>query len=156
MKLCIQAWEETWLNLAGNVVLLKSILTSLPIYQNSILLAPKTIFNKIDTLLRRFLWEGGKQSERKLHLVSWEKIKNPILESDLQIRDIATQNLSLGAKILWNLISSKSCWSKEVLWKKYFSGKRIRCLECPPKVLKGSPILTLHLRSLDHFNYKLT
>jgi hypothetical protein len=49
MKIHIQAWGETWLNLAGKVVLLKSILTSLPIYQNSILLAPKTIVN------RRFL-----------------------------------------------------------------------------------------------------
>jgi hypothetical protein len=62
----------------------------------------------------------------------------------------------MGAKILWNLVSSKSSWRKEVLWKKYFLGKCIRCLECRPKVLKGSPILTLCLRSLDHFNSKLT
>jgi hypothetical protein len=62
MKLCIQAWGATWLNLAGKVVLLKSVLTSLPIYQNSILLAPKTIVNKIDTLLRIFMWEGGKEN----------------------------------------------------------------------------------------------
>jgi hypothetical protein len=151
LKARIQSWGATWLNLAGKIVLLKSVLTSLPIYQNSIMLAPKSIINKIDTLLRIFLWEGGRQTERKLHLVSWEKLKKTILEGGLQIRDVATQNLAMGEKILWSLVSSKSSWSKEVLWKKYFQGKRIRCLECPPKVLKGSPILTLCLRSLDHF-----
>jgi len=83
MKLRIQAWGATWLNLAGKVVMLKSILTSLPIYQKSILLVPTTIVNKINTLLRRFMWEGGKQTERKLHLVSWEKIKKSILEANL-------------------------------------------------------------------------
>jgi len=59
LKLCIQAWGETWLNLAGKVVPLKSILKSLSIYQNSILV-PKTIVNKIDTMLRIFMWEGRK------------------------------------------------------------------------------------------------
>lgn len=70
LKLCIQAWGATWLNLTGKVVLLKSILTSLPIYQNLILLAPKTIVIKIDVVLRRLMWEGGRKNERKLHLVS--------------------------------------------------------------------------------------
>ena len=55
MKLRIHAWEATWLNLAGKVVLLKYVLTSLPIYQNSILLAPKTMNLEIDGLLRIFL-----------------------------------------------------------------------------------------------------
>ena len=50
LKLRIQAWEATWLNLVGKVVMLKSFLISLPIYQNSILLAPKTITLKIDGL----------------------------------------------------------------------------------------------------------
>jgi hypothetical protein len=43
LKIHIQAWGETWLNLAGKVVLFKSVWTSLPFYQNSILLTPKTI-----------------------------------------------------------------------------------------------------------------
>ena len=62
LKLCIQAWGATWLNLARKVVLLKSILTSLPIYQNSILLAQNTITLKIDGLLRRFLWGGERNN----------------------------------------------------------------------------------------------
>ena len=115
LKLCIQAWGATWLNLAGKMVLLKSVLNSLPIYQNSILLSPKSITLKIGGLLRIFLWQGGRKNERKIHLVSCDKIKKPILEGGLHIRDVATQNFAMGAKLLWNLISRKSSWSKQVL-----------------------------------------
>lgn len=59
LKLRIQAWGATWLNNAGKVVLMKSILTSMPLYQRSIMLAPKTFISKMNSLLRRFLWEGG-------------------------------------------------------------------------------------------------
>jgi hypothetical protein len=63
MKIRIQAWGANWLNIAGKVVLMKSVLISLSIYQNSILLAPKSFINKMEGMLRRFLWEGGKQNE---------------------------------------------------------------------------------------------
>jgi hypothetical protein len=58
-----------------------------------------------------------------LHLVSWDKVKSPLLEGGLQIRDLANQNSALGSKILWNIVSGKLSWSKRVLWKKYFQGQ---------------------------------
>ena len=91
---------------------MKSVLISLPIYQNSILLALKTFVSNLEGMLRRFLWEGGKQNERKLHLVSWDKVKKPLMEGGLQIQDIANQNLSLGVKLLWNIVLGNSSWSK--------------------------------------------
>ena len=85
LKIRIQAWGAAWLNLAGKVTLLKSVLSSIPVYHNTILLPPKSFISKVDTLLRIFLWEGGKNNERRLHLVSWDKIKKPILEGGLQV-----------------------------------------------------------------------
>lgn len=121
-KLRIQAWGASWLNNVGKVILMKSVLTSLPVYQNSILLAPKTFISKVDGLLRIFLWEGGKNNERRLHLVNWDTIKKPFLEGGLQMYDVAAQNLSLGFELLWNIVSRNPSWSKIVLWKKYFHG----------------------------------
>ena len=72
LKNKIQAWGASWLNKAGKIILINSVLTSLPIYQCSVLLAPKTITNKIEELLRCFLWEGGRNNEKKMHLASWE------------------------------------------------------------------------------------
>jgi len=54
MKIRIQAWRANWLNIAGKVVLMKSILISLSIYQNSIMLAPKYFINKMEGMLRRY------------------------------------------------------------------------------------------------------
>ena len=87
--------------------MMNSVLTSLPIYHCLVLLAPKTITNKINELLRHFLWEGGRNNEKKLHLVSWDKVTKPKMEGALQIRDVAAQNLAMGGKILWNMITGK-------------------------------------------------
>jgi len=51
----IQNWGGRWLNLSGKIVLIKSILSSLSIFQCSDLLAPKGILEKISIALRSFL-----------------------------------------------------------------------------------------------------
>eukprot|EP00253_Pinus_taeda_P035966 PITA_35966 len=155
IKTRIQAWGASWLNNAGKIILMKVVLSSLPLYQHSILLAPKTFINKMEVLLRRFLWEGGKNNERRLHLVKWDTIKKPFIEGGLQIRDLATQNLALGTKLLWDIVSGKLSWSKKVLWRKYFHGKRLRCLDQPPRTSKGSPIFKLCIKAMEHFSNKL-
>ena len=52
LKARIMAWGATWLNKAGKTILINYVLTSLPVYQASILLAPKGIVKDIDNLLR--------------------------------------------------------------------------------------------------------
>eukprot|EP00253_Pinus_taeda_P021837 PITA_21837 len=151
----IHAWGASWLNNAGKIILMKAVLSSLPLYQHSILLAPKTFINKMEVLLRRFLWEGGKNNERRLHLVKWDTIKKPFMEGGLQIHDLAAQNLALGTKLLWDIVSRKLNWSKKVLWRKYFHGKRLRCLDQPPRSSKGSPVFKICIKALEHFSHKL-
>ena len=143
------------MNNVGKVILMKSVLISLPVYQNSILLAPKTFISKVDGLLRRFMWEGGKNNERRLHLVNWDTIKKPFLEGGLQMRDLVAQNLALGSKLLWNIVSGNPSWSKRVLWKKYFHGHHLRCLDQPPRISKGSLVFKLCLTALKLFSHKL-
>eukprot|EP00253_Pinus_taeda_P012863 PITA_12863 len=104
----IQAWGASWLNNAGKVILMKSVLLSMPLYQNSILLAPKSFLSKLNNLLRRFLWEGGNNNDRRIHLVNWEILKRPLQEGGLHLRNLAAQNLALGSKILWNIVSGKA------------------------------------------------
>jgi hypothetical protein len=107
-------------------------------------------------MFRRFLWEGGKHSGRKLHLISWEKISKPILEGGLNFKNAHVQNLALGAKMLWNLTTGKPMWSKKALWKKYFRGPRERCIEHPILEKRGSPIFSLCQKTMPHFRPHLT
>jgi len=59
-KLKIQAWGFSWLNLAGKSVLIKVVLSSLLIFQFSVLLAPICILRKMEELIHIFFWKGGK------------------------------------------------------------------------------------------------
>ena len=81
-------------------MLIKSVLSSMPIFQSAILVAPKGNLTKIKSLLRIFLWKGGKHNENMLHLISWGKRSKPIIEGGLQVRDLRFQNLAMGAKII--------------------------------------------------------
>ena len=102
IKARVNSWGASWLNPAGKVFLIKALLSIIPIYQCSILLAPKGIISLIEKTCRSFLWNGGKQTRKKLSLVSWGGISMPLLGGGLQLRDLRRQNLALGAKILRN------------------------------------------------------
>ena len=103
----IQSWGANWLNTAGKTILLKVVLNSMPIYQSSIMLAPALVIHKMEGMLRKFLWEGGKGNEKKIHLISWKKIQKPRDEGGLQVRTLSSQNLALGAKLLWQIVARK-------------------------------------------------
>lgn len=131
-------------------------MASIPIYQSSMLLAPGSTIQKIEAMQRCFLWEGEKQTGRKLHLINWEKTSKPLLEGGLNFKKTRIQNLALGAKMLWNIVTGAPAWSKVALWKKDFRGSREHCIEYPCRDSKGSPIFTLCKKAMPHFNPHLT
>jgi hypothetical protein len=137
-------------------VLIKSVLASVPIYQNSLLLANGTTINQLEALQRRFLWEGGKQTSKRAHLISWDKVSKPLMEGGLSLKNVKVQNLALGAKLLWHIISGNPAWCKEALWKKYFNGPRRRCVEQQPTDQMGSPIFNLCRKVREQFASHLT
>ena len=72
----LSSWTFRTLNIAGRLVLIKSVLQAMPLYLFSILAAPKWILNKIKALQRNFLW-GSKGTNRKWALVQWSTICKP-------------------------------------------------------------------------------
>ena len=105
IKSKIKSWGGQWLTKAGKINLVKSVLSSLPIYQASFLLAPKMITERVSKLIHDFLWQGGKGSQRKFHLVKWDIVKIPLTEGGLQVRDPGLINLEMGGKFFWKLYS---------------------------------------------------
>ena len=55
LKAKIAFWGGQWLNKAGKLILIKVVLLAYPIFQSSLLLAPKSIFAQISKLLWDFL-----------------------------------------------------------------------------------------------------
>eukprot|EP00253_Pinus_taeda_P001754 PITA_01754 len=56
IKTKIATWGGFWLSKGGKVILIKSLLSALPVYQATFLLAPRNIMDHISKLLRDFLW----------------------------------------------------------------------------------------------------
>ena len=100
--------------------------------------------------------ERREKNENKLSLVSSENISKPWINGGLQIRNMEMQNLALGAKILWKIITRKSSWCKKALWKKYLSRSRLRSLDSPPRVRKGSVIYSILVKAFPFFSNRLT
>ena len=61
----INSWEKSWLNPAGKLILINSILYAYPIYACTISLAPNKIMKEFSKEIRRFLWQGGKLDNLK-------------------------------------------------------------------------------------------
>jgi hypothetical protein len=63
-------WGSQWLNPAGRVVLIKCVLSPLPLYISSAMLAPSGIMNQIAMNIQKELWLGGKYNSKKYHLAN--------------------------------------------------------------------------------------
>ena len=101
LKSKIASWVGQWLTKAGKLILIKAVLSALPIFQSSLLLSSKSISNRISKIPRDFLWNGGKGNQYKLHSVRWNILKKPIHEGVLQICDPGLTSIALRGKFNW-------------------------------------------------------
>jgi hypothetical protein len=138
IKSKLQQWGSQWLNPMGRVVLIKSILSTLPIFQCLVMLAPMGIMQQVARDIQKFLWQGGKTNTKKFHLVNWNTVRSLKDNGGLGIKDPMLMNIAMRAKILWHLTSRQLEWWKNVLVKKYFHGNRKWCLDSSLARVKGS------------------
>eukprot|EP00253_Pinus_taeda_P024757 PITA_24757 len=104
-------WAFRTLNMAGRIVLVKSVLQAIPIYPLSIMAVPLGICSKIREIMRKFIW-GGSNQQKKWALVSWNHLTERKQKGGLGLRDPERLNKVLGAKLWW-------CWLRggNDLWK---------------------------------------
>jgi hypothetical protein len=152
----MDSWGTRWLNLAGRVVLIKSVMSSLPLFQFSSLLAPKGAMKDMAQLICKFLWQGGKSNAKKFHLVNWNIVSSPKDSGGLGIRDPEVVNIAMGAKLLWRLITGRKEWWKSTIIKKYNLGARKRCLDSIPEGQPGTQIWKLFRASIPFFKENLS
>jgi hypothetical protein len=127
----ILQWGVRWLNPTGKIILIKSTLSSLTIFQCATLLAPKGVVDQISKLIKFFHFEGGKTNSKKFQLVNWSTVFFPLNHGGLAIRDPFFMNLALGEKFVWRIMSRPKEWWKSVLLFRYSNNPRSRCLDTP-------------------------
>jgi hypothetical protein len=112
-------WTHRFLTLPGRILLIKSVLSSMPLYLFSVLAAPKGILKKLRTLQRTFLW-GGATKEKKWALIAWEKLCKPKSYGGVGIKDPLHAGCALAAKLWWRWITNpEDFWAK--VWKNKYA-----------------------------------
>jgi hypothetical protein len=111
-------WTFRPLNIASWLVLLKSVLQTLPTYLFTILAAPKHVIRAIRNLQRNFLWHGH-QPNKKWALVNWDKLCMPKRQGGLGLRDSGKLNQVMGAKIWWHWLKTPTMAWAQIWTQKY-------------------------------------
>jgi hypothetical protein len=84
----LAGWWASLLNHQGRLVLVNSVLDSLPVYAMGAMQHPQGVIDALDAPRRAFLWAGGEHVTGAQCLVSWEKACLPKKEGGLGVRDL--------------------------------------------------------------------
>ncbi|XP_074315635.1 uncharacterized protein LOC141651839 [Silene latifolia] len=94
------SWKIELISKAGRVILIKSVLNSLPLFYMSIFQIPKGVLNQIINLQRRFYW-GNNIGRDVVPLINWNIIQLPKEMGGVGIGDLQIKYASLLFKWWW-------------------------------------------------------
>jgi hypothetical protein len=114
----LNSWENKFISFGGRIVLLNSILNSIPIFYMSFMKMPTQVWKKLVSIQRAFLW-GGLRSGKKISWVKWEVVCQEKCKGGLGVKDVRIMNLSLLAKWRWRIIQNEQSLWREVLEARY-------------------------------------
>ena len=101
----ISHWTNRLLSIGGCLVLIRSVLSSLPLYWMALVPIPSSILDKLKKLIFSFLW-GSSAKQKKFHLVDWHLLARPISLGGWGIKHLPSFSLSLRLKSFWNALNN--------------------------------------------------
>ncbi|XP_062103652.1 uncharacterized protein LOC133814746 [Humulus lupulus] len=102
----IRVWGSRNISFAGRVTLINSVLISIHSYWAQIMVIPKRVLKKINTICRYFLWRGIAESYTPGY-VAWEQLCKSKSEWGLGIRNSLLWNTIAIAKYVWAIASKQ-------------------------------------------------
>ena len=105
----LSSWNNKFLSFGGRLILLKSVLSSLPVYFLSFFKESTGIISSIESLFKRFFWGGG-EDFRKIAWVDWDSICLPKVYGGLGVRRLRGFHIALLGKWCWRLLDKEGLW----------------------------------------------
>ncbi|XP_075665346.1 uncharacterized protein LOC142635011 [Castanea sativa] len=112
-------WKEKLLLKASKEVLIKVVAQAIPTYTMSCFKIPNKLCEEITSLIRSFWW-GHCKDERKMALISWEKLCTPKACGGMGFKKLKQFNLAMLTKQEWRLQSGKYSLMYRVFKARYF------------------------------------
>ncbi|KAL0454967.1 UNVERIFIED_CONTAM: putative ribonuclease H protein [Sesamum latifolium] len=113
-------WEHCHLSYGDRLQLIRSVLSSMPIYLLQVLNPPISTIQKLEQIFAKYFWSSNTQ-QRKIHWTKWYNICFPIDEGDLGIRNLRDMITAFSYKLWWRLRLNNSLGSKFTI-SKYCQG----------------------------------
>jgi hypothetical protein len=126
----LSCWKGKYLSYGGRLVLLNSVLSSLPMFMMSFFEIPKGVLKNLDHFRSIFFWQGSTK-KYKYKLARWVILCRPKDQGGLEILDLQFQNKCLLAKWLVNLLNTKGTW-QSLLRNKYLRTKTLTQVSAKP------------------------
>lgn len=102
----ISGWFGKLFSLGGKIVLIKHVLSSIPIHLLAAVIPPAAIIQKLESMFANFLWNSSNETS-KHHWISWSSLARPLHEGGIGIRSL---NLKMSA--LHSFSKDAGTWSR--------------------------------------------
>jgi len=96
------SWNGKNTTPAGWLTLIKSVLTSQPVYLLTALQAPKEVLDEIDNKRKQFMWAGSKALTGGKCKVNWSRARRPTCSGGLGILHLGRFTTALRLRWLWH------------------------------------------------------
>ncbi|GAA0160574.1 reverse transcriptase [Lithospermum erythrorhizon] len=106
----LQSWGSNFLSFGGRIALLQSVLTTLPMYFLQVMQMPAAVYNKIEIIFNKFLWDG-------MTWCKWSKACAPYAEGGLNMRSLPDIHQAFMQKAWFRMREGNCLWSKFMLSK---------------------------------------
>ncbi|WVZ52923.1 hypothetical protein U9M48_003922 [Paspalum notatum var. saurae] len=118
----LSGWKGKLLSVGGRLVLINSVLSSLPMFMLSFFEVPKGVLQKMDYYRSRFYWQN------EYRLARWEILCQPKNQGGLGILILELQNKCLLSKWLFKLCNEDGVW-QQLIRNKYLKNKTLSQVE---------------------------
>jgi hypothetical protein len=126
----LSSWKGKYLSIGGHLVLINSMLSSLPMFMLSFFKIPKRRVGKIDCIRSRVFWQNDSQ-KKKYRLTKWSIVCQPKDQGGLGIQNLEIQNQCLLSKWLFKLINKDRLW-QTIIHNKYLAEQTIGKVDRKP------------------------
>ena len=118
IKSRLSGWHSRFLSFGGHLIILKFVLTALPVYALSFFKTSSSIISSIESLLNKFFW-GGSEEKRKISWVGWSSLCLRREYGGMGVRRLREFNIALFGKWCWRLLVDRDGLWRRVLVARY-------------------------------------
>lgn len=72
----VDGWKSKWLTSMGRILMLKSVISAIPIFSMMYLRILSQVIKVIEQKMRNFFWNGNHDQD-EIHFLAWDSICKP-------------------------------------------------------------------------------